>query len=114
MNRLDTDLSNTVVGAFDTDELGIDAVYQPDDLDREIVVIINYGMNPDNTLPDTRSKSSAITVRALNSATAGISAAEFETNQAISMPPKKGADARTMRTGKLLRQNAAFITFEVY
>jgi len=114
MNRLDTDLSNTVVGAFDTDELGVDAVYKPDDLDRDIVVIINYGTNPENTQQDTRFKSSTTTVRALNDSVVGISAAEFETNQEISMPSKKGADARPMRTGKLLRHNAAFITFEVY
>jgi hypothetical protein len=114
MNRLDTDLNNTVVEAFDTDELGVDAVYKPGDLDRDIVVIVNYGSNPANTHQDTRLKTSAITVRARNDSTSGISAAEFETNQAISMPPKKGADARTMRTGRPLRQNAAFITFEVY
>ena len=99
------------------DHFGVDATYQPGVLDREITAIVRYIDDAGKVGPVARHKSSIVNVKVANDSTEGISADEFladQTSKTISLPPRRGATARTFTLARILYQNDAFVTFEVH
>ena len=99
------------------DHFGVDATYQPGVLDREITAIVRYTEDAGQVGPVSRHKSPIVNIKVANDSTEGISASEFladQTSKTISVPPRRGADARTFTLARILIQNDAFVTFEAH
>lgn len=91
---------------------GMDGIYQPGSLNRAIRYIPKF-IEDANLTPGTRHKSVLNQIKVPNTVTLGITAEEFEQNQTVSISPRKGADARTFRLLRIIKQSAAWVTYEV-
>lgn len=96
------------------DTFGVSATYQPGVLNRSITVIVRYIEDAAQVLAGGRKRSPVINIKAANDPAAGISADEFEPGQLISVSPRKGSDARSFRLAVIVKQSAAFVTYECH
>jgi len=94
------------------EQFGIDAIYQPGFLSRSIRVILKHLEDDSQVSPGMRHKSPNIQIKAANDSAIGIAASEFEPGQTISVPPRKGADARTFHLARIIKQTAVFVWYE--
>ena len=110
------DFDSAVLETRDTflELYGVDAIYRPGVLSREITVIIKNLEDANQTSPAMRHRSPLIQIKAANDSAIGIAADEFEQGQTISCPPRKGADARTFRLARIAKQTMAFVWYEAY
>jgi len=105
----------TVLGRdFLLEQLAVDGVYQPGILNRAIKAIPKYVNDDDLTEPIIRHRSPRLEIKVPNDQSNGIIPSEFDTGQMISIPPRKGADARSFTLARIVRQTAAFVTFEAH
>ncbi len=105
----------TVSGrAFLLEQLAEDGVYRPGVLNRAIKAIPKYETDDATIDPIARHRSPKLQVKVPNDPANGITPAEFEQGQVISIPPRKGAAARAFTLAKIVKQTAAFVTFEVH
>jgi hypothetical protein len=93
---------------------GIDGVYQPGSLNRAIRAIIRYVEDDAVIPPVQRHRSPLLTMKVPNDSSNGITAEEFIPGQLVSIPPRKGTDARTFRLARIRWQSAAFVSYEIY
>jgi len=113
MSNFDT-IADSAKGTF-IDMFSDEITFQPGVLDRTIDAIINY-IADDNQSPGAlRHKSPLINIKVLNSNTLGIAASEILENSAfyVSIPPRKGADARSFQIKRIVKQTAVWVTYEV-
>ena len=89
-------------------------VYQPGVLDRSVRGIIWYVRDDGTVSPVARHRSPVVNLKVANDSVNGISADEFEQGQVVSIPPRKGADAREFQMARIVSQDAAFIVYEVH
>ena len=105
----------TIIGRdFLIGQLAIDGVYQPGTLDRAIKAEVKYDNDDSPAEPIMRLRSPRLQVKVPNDSENGIEPSEFETGQTISLPPRKGADARVFTLTRIIKQTAAFVTFEAH
>jgi len=111
----DTPFDEAIVAARDSflDLWGVDGYYQPGVLNRAIKAIPKYVEDDNLSMGTGRHKSPKLTIKVPHTTTLGITAEEFESNQTVSVPPRKGTAARSFRLVKILSQNAAWVTYEV-
>jgi len=93
---------------------GVDGIYRPGVLDREIQVIIRYVTDDGQVAPVVRHRSPIAYIKVANDPVTGISAEEFMQGHEISLPPRKGADVRVFSLARILKQDAGLITIEVH
>ena len=96
------------------DAFGVDGIYRPGELDREIQVIIRHVQDDATVAPVVRHRSPLINIKVANDSVTGISAEEFEQGQVVSIPPRKGADAREFQMARIVSQDAGFVVYEVH
>ena len=96
------------------DIFGVAGIYRPGILDREIQVIIRYVTDDGQVAPVVRHRSPIANIKVANDPVYGISAEEFEQSHIISIPPRKGADAREFSLARIIKQDAGMVTFEVH
>lgn len=99
------------------DQFGVDATYQPGVLDRAITAIVRYPDDAGKVGTVMRHRSPIVQVKVANDSTLGIAASEFladQTSKTISIPPRRGADARTFTLARIIMQDDAFVTYEVH
>ena len=89
-------------------------VYQPGVLDREIQGQIMFVTDDGTVPPVVRHRGPVINLKVKNNSVTGISAEEFEPGQVVSIPPRKGADAREFQLARIVRQDAGLLTIEVH
>ena len=89
-------------------------VYQPGVLDREIQGHIMFVTDDGTVAPVVRHRGPVINLKVKNNSVTGISADEFEQGQVVSIPPRKGADAREFQLARIVRQDAGLLTIEVH
>jgi hypothetical protein len=89
-------------------------VYQPGVLDREIQGHIMFVEDDGTVAPVVRHRGPVINLKVKNNSVTGISAEEFEQGQVVSIPPRKGADAREFKLARIVRQDAGLLTIEVH
>ena len=89
-------------------------VYQPGILDRKIKGQIMFVEDDGTVAPVVRHRSPLINLKVHNNSVTGISADEFEQGQVVSIPPRKGADAREFQMARIVRQDAGLIVYEVH
>ena len=93
---------------------GVDGIYQPGILNRSIKVIIRYVTDDAQVQPVQRHRSPKINIKTPNDSSNGIAAGEFELGQKVSIPPRKGADARLFHLARIVKQTASFVIYEVH
>lgn len=110
----ETEFDSEQVAVRDTflDFWGMDGVYQPGSLNRAIRYIPKFIDDANIAANVIRHKSPVLTIKVPNTATLGITAEEFEPGQLVSIAPRKGADARSFRLTSILKQSAAWVTYE--
>jgi len=96
------------------DIFGEAGVYRPGVLDRAIRGIIRHVQDDATVSPVVRHRSPLINLKVANDSVTGISAGEFEQGQVVSIPPRKGADAREFQMARIVSQDAGFIVYEVH
>ena len=96
------------------DAFGVDGIYRPGVLDREIQVIIRHVTDDATVAPVVRHRGPVINIKVANNSVTGISAEEFEQGQVVSIPPRKGADAREFQMARIVSQDAGFVVYEVH
>lgn len=96
------------------DAFGVDGIYRPGVLDREIQVIIRHVQDDATVAPVVRHRGPLINLKVANDSVIGISADEFEQGQVVSIPPRKGADAREFQMARIVSQDAGFVVYEVH
>jgi hypothetical protein len=96
------------------DIFGVQGIYRPGVLDREIKVIIRYIDDAGQVDPVVRHRSPIINIKVANDSVTGISAEEFEQGHVIKIPPRKGADARDFSLARIIKQDAGMMTIEVH
>lgn len=96
------------------DEFAVDGIYQPGILNRAIKAIPKYVQDDAQIDPAMRRRGPKLQVKVPNDPSNGIAADEFETGQLVSVPPRKGADARSFNLARIVKQNAAFVVYEVH
>ena len=96
------------------DIFGEAGVYRPGVLDRPIQGIIRHVQDDATVAPVVRYRSPLINLKVANNSVIGISAEEFEQGQVVSIPPRKGADAREFQIARIVSQDAGFIVYEVH
>jgi len=89
-------------------------VYQPGVLDREIQGHIMFVTDDGTVAPVVRHRGPVINLKVKNNSVTGISADEFEQGQVVSIPPRKGADAREFKMARIVSQDAGFVVYEVH
>lgn len=92
----------------------VDGIYRPGILNRAIKAIVRYIQDDSQVQSGQRHKSPKITIKTPNDPSNGIKAEEFEAGQIVIVPPRKGADAVTKRLSRIVKQTAAFVTYELY
>ena len=100
--------------AINLDTFGVAGIYRPGVLDRAIQVIIRFDTDDGQVVPGSRRRSPVMRIQVANSATTGISTAEFEQGQLISLPPRKGVTAREFKLARIVKQTAGLVTIEVH
>jgi hypothetical protein len=120
------DISETISGTQTFDEISVvnaplllsvfgeAGVYRPGILNRAIQGIIRYVQDDGTVAPVVRHRGPLINLKVANNSVTGISADEFEQGQVVSIPPRKGADAREFQMARIVRQDAGFIVYEVH
>lgn len=96
------------------EEFGVSATYRPGVLNRSITVIVRHVEDDGQVVTGSRHRSPVVNIKAANDSAIGIAADEFEQGQIIDAPPRKGADNRSFRLARIIKQNAAFVTYEVH
>jgi len=96
------------------EEFGVSATYRPGVLNRSITVIVRHEEDDGQVVAGSRHRSPVVNIKAANDSAIGISAEEFEQGQIIDAPPRKGADNRSFRLARIIKQSAAFVTYEVH
>lgn len=96
------------------DVFGEAGVYRPGVLDRPIYGIIRHVQDDATVEPVIRHRSPLINLKVANDSITGISAEEFEQGQVVSIPPRKGADAREFQMARIVSQDAGFVVYEVH
>jgi len=96
------------------DVFGVEGIYRPGILDREIQVIVRYVTDDGQVVSVVRHRSPIVNIKVANNSVSGISAEEFEQGQAINIPPRKGADARDFSLARIIKQDAGMVTIEVH
>jgi len=96
------------------EEFGSSATYRPGVLNRSITVIVRHVEDAGQAVSGSRHRSPVVNIKAANDSAIGISADEFEPGQIIDAPPRKGADNRAFRLARIVKQNAAFVVYEVH
>lgn len=96
------------------DDFGVDGIYRPGVLDREIQVIIRRIQDDATVDPVVRHRSPLINIKVANDSVIGISAEEFVQGHVIKIPPRKGADPRDFQMARIVKQDAGFLTIEVH
>ena len=89
-------------------------IYRPGVLDRKIKGQISHVQDDATVAPIVRHRSPLINLKVANNSVTGISADEFEQGQVVSIPPRKGADAREFQMARIVRQDAGLIVYEVH
>lgn len=111
----ETEFDSRQVAVRDTflDFWGMDGLYMPGSLNRAIKYIPKF-VEDSNLSPGTiRHKSQLLTIKVPNTTTLGITADEFESGgKTVSVTSRKGADARTFNLTRIIKQSAAWVTFE--
>jgi hypothetical protein len=94
---------------------GVDGIYQPGVLNRAIRAIPKY-VTDDAVVAGgaQRLRSPKLQIKVPNTAVNGITPAEFAPNQTVSVPPRKGADARQFQLARIVAQSSAWVTFELH
>lgn len=95
-------------------DFGVDGIYRPGVLNREIQVIIRHVTDDGTVPPVVRHRGPVVNVKVANDSVIGISAEEFEQGQVLSIPPRKGADAREFQMARIVSQDAGFVVYEVH
>lgn len=93
---------------------GVDGIYQPGVLDREIQAIVLHVADDGQVSPVVRHRSPIVNIKVANDSVTGISADEFVQGQIINVPPRKGADPRDFSLARIIKQSAGMITFEAH
>jgi hypothetical protein len=113
----ETEFDRRQVAVRDTflDFWGLDGIYQPGSLNRAIKYIPKFVEDANLSQGVSRLKSPLNTIKVPNTATLGITAAEFVSGQTVSIAPRKGADARVFKLTRIVpgKQSAAWVTYEV-
>ena len=110
----ETEFDSRQVAVRDTflDFWGMDGIFQPGSLNRAIKYIPKF-VEDANLSPNVlRHKSQILTIKVPNTATLGITAEEFESDQTVSVSPRKGVAARSFRLLRIVKQSAAWVTYE--
>ena len=94
-------------------QYGVDGVYQPGVLNRAIGVIPIYEQDGAKIDPAQRMRSPKLRIKVPNTAVNGITPGEFAPNQTVSVPPRKGADARAFQLARIVSQSAAWVVYEL-
>jgi hypothetical protein len=92
---------------------GIDGIYQPGVLNRAIRYIPKFVEDANLSQGAGRLKSPILTIKVPHTSTLGITAEEFVSGQTVSIAPRKGADARQFQILRILKQSAAWVTYEI-
>jgi hypothetical protein len=108
------DFDESVLNTRETflDQFGIDAIYRPGVLSREITVIIKHLEDASQASPGIRHRSPLIQIKTANDSAIGIAADEFEQGQTISCPPRKGSAARLFRLTRIIKQTTVWVWYE--
>ena len=93
---------------------GIEGIYQPGVLDREIKMIVRYTEDDGQAEPVVRHRGPMVYINVADDTVKGISADEFEQGKVINMPPRKLAEARDSRLRTIIKQDAGMITIEAH
>ena len=96
------------------DVFGEAGIYRPGVLDRAVQGIIRYVQDDATVAPVVRHRGPLINLKVANDSVTGISAEEFEQGQVVSIPPRKGADAREFQMARIVSQDAGFVVYEVH
>ena len=91
----------------------IDGVYQPGILSRAIKAIVKTIKDDDLTQNTLRHKEPRLKMKVPNDSSIGITAEEFVEGQTVSVPPRKGMDARPFRLLRIMEHNAVWVTYEI-
>ena len=112
----DNDFDTAAIGARSAllDAFGVSATYRPGVLNRSITVIVRHVTDAGQVAAGSRKRSPVVHIKAANDSAIGISAEEFEQGQLIDAPPRKGAESRTFRLASIVKQSAAFVTYECH
>lgn len=94
------------------EQFGVDAIYRPGVLSRDITVIIKHTEDDNSIEQIPRHRSPILQIKAANDSAIGIAADEFVQGQTISVPPRKGADAVTKRLARIIKQTMTFVWYE--
>lgn len=95
-------------------QLMVDGIYQPGILNRAIKVEPKYVQDDAIVKPIVRLKTPKLQAKVPNDSANGITPEEFEAGQLISFAPRKGVAARSFSLAKIVKQTAAFVTFEIH
>jgi hypothetical protein len=93
---------------------GLEGIYRPGVLDREILGIVRHVQDDAAVAPVVRHRSPLINVKVANDSVIGISAEEFEQGHVINIPPRKGAEPRDFQMARIVSQDAGFVVYEVH
>lgn len=96
------------------DQFAVDGVYQPGSLSRDIEAIPKYVADDVSAGNIRRLRSPKLHIKVPNTSVNGITPDEFEPNQTISIPPRKGADARTFQLARIVKQTGVWVTYELH
>jgi len=89
-------------------------VYQPGTLDRAVTAIVKYVQDDATVDPIVRHRSPKVHIKVGNDAVLGIAAAEFDSSQTVTVPPRPGAAARTMHLARIVKANGIWATYECH
>jgi len=89
-------------------------VYQPGTLDRAVTAIVKYVQDDAEVPPIIRHRSPQVQIKVANDAVVGIATAEFDSSQTVSVPPRPGAEVRTMHLARIVKANGIWATYECH
>jgi len=93
---------------------GQPVTFQPGTLDRVVTAIVKYVQDDAVVSPIARLRSPLVHIKVANDAVLGITAAEFDSSQTVSVPPRPGAEVRTMHLARIVKANGIWVTYECH
>lgn len=111
----ETEFDTLLLAARDNtlDLYAFDGIYQPGSLNRTIKAIVKTIKDDDLSQNTLRHKSPRLKIKVPNDSSIGISASEFVEGQTVSVPPRRGMDARPFKLQRIMDHNAVWVTYEV-
>jgi len=93
---------------------GMSIIYRPETLARSITAIVKYVQDDALVDPVVRHKSPRVQIKVANDSILGIAAAEFDSNQTVSVPPRPKASAVPMILARIVKANGIWVTYECH